>query len=785
LLIVSDQDLTSSQQQQITKFISFVWDTGLEVGHSVRTIEQCVTKATQDITVATNLVESRLLIGSSDVFKSLQKATGPNEIWPSKTFFQAKVEEQNERHHKYDDTAYSLEPNVKSGMGGLRDLHTIAWVAKRHFNVRTLRELIQHGFLTNAEYNTLVKNRDFLWKVRFLLHVLSNRHEDRLLFDFQKSLAKKLGYHDQKHNLAIEQFMNDYYRVIKSMREMNDMLLQLFREAILFADKDKIEPINKYFQIRNDYIEIRDAAYIKKDPTLMLEIFLHLLKDKTIKGVRASTIRLIREHRHLINEEFRNNFKAHKIFLEILQQNNPNIHKQLQRMNRYGMLENYITEFANIIGRMQYDLFHVYTVDQHTLFLVRNIGRFLVDEYKTQFPTAAEIMGKIKKPHLLYIAAIFHDIAKGRGGDHSELGAEDARKFCARHKIDQHDTDLVAWLVHDHLLISATAQRKDIYDPEVVYKFADLVETQERLDYLFVLTVADICATNPTLWNSWRSTLFDELYRSATKALAEKHLPLNKAAIIRTKKKHAREELKQKDYKQVDINNLWKNLPRDYFLREPINNIVWHSHEMLQHGESIEPIILIKQHEKQGGTEVFVYTPELSKVFLTTTTVLSNQGLNILEAQLFTLKNHYSLSSYIVHDEKSKPIYEEERLKEIRDLLVKYHNPGASTPRIKQYRIPRKLKHFHILTEVNFSFDTTHNRTNLELISADRPGLLAGVARAFKECEIRLHGAKIATMGERVEDNFAITYRNNKPIKSVKKQDELKKLILKYLDIRK
>ncbi|MCW8973135.1 MAG: [protein-PII] uridylyltransferase, partial [Gammaproteobacteria bacterium] len=419
IMLLAEAEALQQHGAALEKFLMFLWDLGLEIGHSVRTVEDCIEQARNDITVATNIMEARLLCGPRALFEAMREQTDQNHIWPGRDFFRAKWEEQITRHHKFHDTAFNLEPNIKEGPGGLRDIQMIGWVAKRHFGAETLGDLVGHGFLTATEYLTLSEGQTFLWKVRYGLHILAKRREDRLLFDHQRSLAAQFGYRDDDKRLAVEQFMKDYYRTVMELGRLNEMLLQYFQEEILYAGQsDTPKPINRRFQSRHGFIEVTTAEVFAQHPYALLEMFLILAQHPALKGVRAGTIRLLRAHTYLIDERFRSDLRCRSLFMELLRQPQGITH-QLRRMNRYGVLAAYLPAFGNVVGQMQHDLFHVYTVDEHTLNVVRNLRRYSVPEYHHEFPLCSRIIQQLAKPELLYIAGLFHDIAKGRGGDHS------------------------------------------------------------------------------------------------------------------------------------------------------------------------------------------------------------------------------------------------------------------------------------------------------------------------------------------------------------------------------
>ena len=607
LLVILEAGAPAYVEERIGRFVTFLWDIGLEVGHSVRTVTECVELATEDVTVATNLMEARWLTGSRSLFEQVKQRTG-RSIWSSATFFEAKLAEQQHRHHKFNDTAHNLEPNIKDGPGGLRDIQMIGWVAKRHFGADSLHELVTHGFLTEIEYRSLIQGQSFLWKIRFALHLHTARGEERLLFDHQRALADFFGYRDQEHSLAVEQFMKPYYRAVMELSRLAEMLLSLFQEAILNPDAEEIlEPINARFRARNSFLEVTNDDVFVRDPVAILELFLILQQRPELHGVRASTIRLIRTHRHLIDGNFRSDPRACALFMDIIRQPRGITH-ELRRMHRYGVLGRYLPVFGAIEGQMQYDLFHAYTVDEHTLFVVGNLRAFALPERAEEFPLCSDILRRLAKPELLYLAGLFHDIAKGRGGDHSELGSSDAISFCLHHAMSEYDARIVSWLVKNHLLMSVTAQRQDISDPDVVNRFATAIGNQTHLDYLYLLTVADIRATNPNLWNDWKDVLLKNLYQATEYALARglEH-PVDKRELIDENLREARRILVDEGVDEGLVDEVWANLGDNYFLRADPEEVAWHTRAIL--GASADDLPLILMRQGHGGTELFGLYP--------------------------------------------------------------------------------------------------------------------------------------------------------------------------------
>lgn len=788
----SDIDLTllvtprsrSQLKASLETFLAFLWDLGLALGHSVRTPKECLSEARADVTVATNLMESRLLAGNEDLHRAMLRLTGPNKVWPSRKFFEAKRAEQAQRHGKYDNNEHNLEPNVKEGPGGLRDVQTVEWVAKRHFGATGLKDLTRHGFLTRAECQTLESGRNFLRRVRYTLHLTAGRGEDRLLFEYQKQVARKFGCSGQ-NNAGVEKFMKSYYQTAKEISRLNEMLLQHFQEEIIYARRrEKIRPLNKRFQIRNDFIEAKNRGVFKRYPFALLEIFLLLQQNPGIKGVRASTVRLIRESLVLIDDRFRKDLGNQSLFIEIIRQPR-RVGHELQRMHKYGVLGAYLPEFAMIEGLMQFDLFHVYTVDEHILFVIRNLRRFGLDEYASRFPLCHRILREIPKQELLYLAGLFHDLAKGRGGDHSGLGAEAAQRFCQRHHLSEYDARLVAWLVQEHLLMSKTAQKEDLNDPEVIKAFAQKVGDAMRLNYLYALTVADINGTNPQLWNSWKAALLTELYAKTAAALRRGlENPIDKEALVREAKAQALALLKQDEDGETGPEGAWARLSDDYFIRHKPDEIAWHTRAVLKNGKAPLPLILLRDSAKSGATELFIYMRDHDNIFSRSVQTLDLLGLNIVDARIMNSADGHTLDTFIVLERSGAVVKGRKRKKEIRETLKS--NLSVLDQPVKRVRRvgADKFKHFTVPIRVAFSIDEKNQRTVMEVSGADRPGFLSSIGSALELCGMRLQAAKIATYGERIEDTFYITDRDNQIIADADRQAWLSDAITQALKAR-
>jgi len=767
----------------VESLVTFLWDIGLEVGHSVRTVSECREQCIGDVSVMTTLLEARLLAGDAAQLAAMREALSPERIWPVKQFFEAKLREQKERHLKANDTAYNLEPNVKTGPGGLRDIQTIAWVAKRHFGAENLDELSTHGFLTAAELRRLKQAQAFLWKARFGLHTVTGRHEDRLLFDHQIRLAQLFGYEDASYTLAVEQFMQRYYRTVMDVSLLNELLLQLFREAIL-SESEPPRPLNARFQVRSGSLEAVSEEVFARTPSALLELFALLQQNEGIRGVRASTMRAVAKNLWLIDEEFRQNPRHHRLFLEILR-SPVGVTHELRRMNTYGVLGRYIPAFGRVVGRMQFDLFHVYTVDEHTLFVVSNLRRFAIPRYDHELPEASRVMQSLPRSEVAYLAALFHDIAKGRGGDHSELGAVDAEAFCLEQGLSPYDARLVAWLVRNHLELSITSQKQDIADPQVINAFARKVGDEAHLDYLYVLTCADVRATNPKLWNSWKASLFSDLYQRVKRALRRGlESPIDPEHLVRETQDGARRLLIEHGVAEADIAAVWLRFSASYFLQHSPEEVAWHTRLLAERDAgSDEPLVALDPRSLRGTTAVLIFTRPRRHGFARTTAALDQLGLNIVDARITPTGDGFSLDLYHLLEDDGAPIADSDRLAEIEQALWASLRASGDAPLAVSRRAPRQARMFHTATLIALSVDERNRRSVLELTAGDRPGLLCEVGQVLMAERIELHAAKIMTVGERAEDVFYVTDFDNRPL-SPADAERLKERLVQALDER-
>lgn len=787
LLLLLDKEPSAENKEIIERFVTFLWDCGLDLGHSVRTLKDCVKYAKEDITILTNLLESRYLLGEQSLHEKILKLTNSKSMWPSDQFFLAKWEEQRERHRRIDNSEYNLEPNLKMSPGGLRDIQTIIWIAKRHLGEGDISQLVHQNFLTPAEAKGFAEGMQFLWKARYALHMVSGRHEDRLLFEYQVKIAALFGYADDDANLAVEKFMHEYYRRVLLLAELNDVLVQHFDQSIVHRN-DKVEQVelNERFCIRDGYIDVVDEQVFSNDLSALFEIFLLMAEHTDIRGVRASTIRLMRSYRTKIDDNFRNDPKVINLFMTLLGSGR-NVPLQLKRMQQYGILGQYLPAFGEITGKMQYDLLHIYTVDIHTLEVVKNIYTFAYQSAKHDYVLASKMVNGQIKIETLYLAALFHDIAKGRGGNHSELGGQDAIDFCQRHNVNLLETNLIVWLIENHLRMSSASQKQDINDPDVIRQFALMVGDRQRLDYLYILTVADINGTNPELWSSWRASLLRQLYAGTARALRRGlENPIDKQEMIATKQAAVIEKLRDTGLDKQALQSQWQARADEYFLRESVDDLALLTQRIIEHGDNETPLIIIKPSKEFGDepiTQITIYCKLRENRFSFITLALEQLNLSIHDANLLIAGGGYVLDTFYVFDTDNVPIdYESDRIKKISEKLIHVlESPDDRWP--ENARISsRRMRSFSWPSQTIFSNDYAQGFSVLEVVAPDRPGLLTVVGQVFFDHQLRLHSAKIATMGERIEDVFFLTDRQDKVIDDAELIESIQKDLRSALD---
>jgi [protein-PII] uridylyltransferase len=768
--ITSDSTSSENKQSDVEAFIGVLWDIGLNVGHSVRNLAECMTEAHNDITVQTNLIESRLLVGKQSHYQAFAVSVA-NAI-DLGTFFKAKIQEQDNRYTKYNDSAYSLEPNIKESPGGLRDLHTVLWLTRalqlsetQQSNVPTLpnpREsfllvLQHHNLISLHEKRQILRHQQNLQRLRIRLHFLSNRREDRLLFDYQNALANDLGYVNTSRKRASEQLMQSYYRSVKFISLMNEILVKSLQTYAL-DNKPIVISINNDFEAHNHYLEVKNASVLAENPSTILEAFLIWQTNTQLKGMGPTLLRNMQRVKKLVNRDFRQNPFNRKLFIAILSQPN-GVNHILRAMNRYGILGCYIPAFGKIIGQMQHDLFHVYTVDDHILNVLANLRRFAKPDLKHEFPLCTQLFAKFDAPHILYLAALFHDIAKGRGGDHSMLGTLDARRFCQAHYLPKADIELVAWLVEAHLKMSSTAQKLDLADPEVITQFAHFVKNERRLTALYLLTVADIRGTSPTVWNAWKARLLESLFYATTNAL--KDTKTYSDVMIHERKVTASAKLAHYDLHLSAYQHLWQQLGEQYFSRYESNEIAWHSRLLTPHLHTLHTIVRARLSPHGEGIQIMIYTKDRSDLFARICNFFDRMAYTIVEAKIFTTHHGYALDSFIVLDTSGSAVSYQGLLKFIEvELTHKIETSNPLEAPLKG-RISRQVKHMPIQTNIAITKNSESYQHQLNVIASDKPGLLATLAHILLNNGIVLHNAKINTLGNRAEDTFLISGANN------------------------
>lgn len=778
VLILLDPAAPEPVNQAVQEFVRLCWDIGLHLGHSARTPAQCIEEGLADITVATNYLETRLLTGEARLFQQLRDAVDAADFWPAPAFFRAKREEQLARHRKYDDSGFKIEPNVKESPGGLRDIHMIRWVSQRLYGAGTLEALRDEGHITDLEYRSLCDNQNELWRVRFALHLLAGRNEERLLLNHQQALAERFGDTGDTANLAVERFMQRYFRAVMEIERLSEILLQHFEETLSATPEAPPQPLNPRFQVRQGFLETSHAQVFMQSPTAIFELFRLMQEHPALLGVRASAIRQLRAHLPLIDRAFRADPRAHALFIDIL--DGPRgVFDALKRMNRWGVLAAYLPEFREIVGRMQFDLFHLYTVDEHTLFVIRNLRRLAVQELTHENPHCSDVFKHIERPALLYLAALFHDIGKGRGGDHAELGAEDARRFCRDHGLTEAEVERIVWLVREHLLMSFTAQRRDIEDPQVIAQFAAAVGDRCRLDHLYLLTVADIRATNPNLWNSWRESLLRNLYRYTREHF--EHGTSSNDDVVQTTRKAVLLAADESGHTREDLVRWLARLPDDYLLRYETQDILAHARRLA----AIEPggcALFIEPHPPTQSTRVLLIAPSHPALFAHIAARLDQARLNILAATLTQTHDGDVLAEFHVLDEQGQALQSTWVLEELREQLERtLREPGQPIPASRR-RLPAQLRHFNIPTRVSFQDEPHLQRTLLSLETGDRPGLLAQVGHVLCDAGVRITHAKIATLGERAEDIFFLTRPEGGRCDDPVRQEDLRQRLIAALD---
>lgn len=789
LILCKDTQALEQASAGLQSFITLLWDLNLDIGHSVRTLDECQAQAAKDLSTITNLLESRPLSGNTELYNRLKERIETSKIWPADAFFHAKWDEIKARHEKYKRDEYNLEPDIKHTAGTLRDIQTITWVTARLFGKGSLEALKERGFLTLDEYEKIHQAREFLWTLRYCLHMLAEREEDRLLFDWRKQMVEILNIQGDGNQLAVEKLMRSFYRTQLLVTEICDLLLLHFNQDFLKSEnRTTYVQVHPSFVLANDYLQLTDPDLFSREPHWLLEVFLLMGKTPNAKGIHSLTIRALRENRHLIDESFRNNPKHNELFMQIIR-NPHNVVRELSRMMRYGILARYIPEFGKIIGWMDHDLLNVYTLEVHTFKMIKLLRQFRInhDSTRERFSLASKLINQIQKKETLYLAALLHKTGKSQKGNEIDKATNIAQDFCTRHRLNSKDSELIVWLIKNQNRLQQSLQHLDVNNPDDIHQLAVELASQSRLDALYLFTVANIEATNPKLWTSFRADKMQELHKNVSQALLRGlKTPFDSNEQIEKIQTQALENLQQLGQKKAAITALWENLAKEYFLREGVENVVWQSQKILQHKHNSKPLVAIKEQTNQdfeGGTEILVYMPDRLGLFAAITATLDQLNLNIQDARIMGLEDKtYALDIYTVLDERNQPIQDKQRLKEIQQKLEQALTKPSSYSTIIRRKTARTLKHFNIKTQISLSNLADKQQTRLDIIAADRPGLLAKIGSILSAHNIQIVAAKILTEGERVNDSFFITDKNGCPLSDKHQCESLKQALIEGLN---
>lgn len=749
VLILLSEHPSKALREKLEHLVQVLWDIGLDIGHSIRTLDECMSEASADITVKTALLEARLVAGSRNTFRELK--TRYEDAMHPQHFFQAKLLELQQRHVKYDDTPYSLEPNCKESPGGLRDLQVILWVAKAAKLGNSWAELAAHGLITATEAHQLKRNERAFKDIRIRLHIQAGRREDRLVFDLQNAIASTFGFETTESRRASEYLMQRYYWAAKAVTQLNTILLQNI-EAVLFPLSHQAQTINSRFNEVNGLVDIASDDLFEKNPRAMLEVFLLLSQNAKLKGMTAKTLRALWHARNLIDAEFRHDIFNRATFLQILQSQRGITHV-LRSMNQTSILGRYLPNFRRIVGQMQHDLFHAYTVDQHILMVVRNLRRFTMTEHAHEYPFCSQLMANFNQPWVLYVAALFHDIAKGRNGDHSVLGMVDARKFCYDHGLSKENTELVIFLVQQHLTMSQVAQKQDLSDPDVIQNFANLVKDERHLTALYLLTVCDIRGTSPKVWNAWKGKLLEDLYKITLRVLGGETPSADRE--LKNRQEDALKALRLLGIENDAHIKMWEQLDIVYFLRHDASDIAWQTRVLHNKIDSPTPVVKCRLAPIGEGLQVTAYLRDQPDLFARICNYFDGKNFAILDAKIHTTKSGYALDTFLVTEPAFASNYRD-ILNLIEHELSETLSKQAPLTTPNQGRLSRLSRNFPLVPTVELRPDDKGQYFLLSISANDKNGLLYSIASVLAKHKVNLHTAKIMTLGERVEDVFLV-----------------------------
>ncbi|TQV77395.1 [protein-PII] uridylyltransferase [Aliikangiella marina] len=777
ICVLYESSLSSKEEESLQVFMTQLWDLGLTVGQSVRSLSKNKQMCKNDISIATNLLEIRTITGTPQHARVVKEMLYSNKPWNGERFFTEKLLEQKERHLKLDNQAFKLEPNIKEGPGGLRDVQTVFWILQKEMGTSDFADIRRSKYFNTDEFNELIEAQNFIWRVRWALHKIAGRDENRLLLEYQADIASLLGFGDTG-NLAIEKMMRQVFRATKRIKEINQMLMAFIQFDLYSTGLKKVEVVNQNFEIRDDLINVRayDVFVHRKEILSMFRIVAQ--SGSKIRGITPQTIRLMRQARRRLLGDLQDFEECRTEFLSILAETN-DISNSIKLMHHHGILAAYLTQWRNIVGQMQFDLFHAYTVDEHIFQTILNVVELTSKSKSVHFATYQPLFSKlIRQRPVLLLAALFHDIGKGRGGDHSELGAVDAKQFCQFHGLKRSDIELVTWLVENHLLMSITSQQQDISDPEVVKNFAKKIGTQSRLDALYCLTIADINATNPNLWTGWKASLLERLYIESKKALLQ---GLENVFTIREKIKERKKESLAELEKRFDLNHdlvidLWRNLPLTFFSNTEIDEIVYFSQKALLSTDTLG-FISISEAPVDGCSCIFAYLPDRESLFSDLFSALNQLKVDVKDAQLIRCKNDYILELIKVLDYNGNPIETISRKQDVEDKLQQQVLNRQKSVKLAS---PKYIKNFENKVQVEYLETTKTDRTLVSITALDNPNFMTIICQCFREMKIKIFSAKLTTVGEMVENVFMVSNSSNSRLNK-RQQSKLSKLLVKLV----
>ncbi len=749
--------------EQVVEFMLYMlWDLGLKVGHATRSPAEAVRLSLADMTIRTSLLEARLLYGDKALYKEFERRFAAEVVaGTGRAFVEEKLAERDARHEKMGDTRYVLEPNIKEGKGGLRDLQSLFWIAKYLYRVDRVDELVEKGVLTDDDARLFTRAEDFLWTVRCHLHYLAGRPEERVTFNVQEDIGKRMGYADRPGARGVERFMKHYFLVAKDVGDLTRVLCAVleeqqkkrrFRLPRLSFRKAAVPG----FSVDGDRLGVDGADAFKDRPLKLLSLFQKAHENHL--DIHPQALRLVSQNLNLINDELRNDAEANRVFIAMLTSRDDPV-PTLTRLNEAGVFGRFLPEFGRIVAQMQYDMYHVYTVDEHTIRAIGIFNRIERGEHKKDHPVVSSVIKELESRLVIYVALLLHDIAKGRGGDHSEIGAEIALRLCPRLGLNDWETETVSWLVRHHLAMSRTAFKRDLDDSKTLTDFIGLVQSPERLRLLLALTVADIRAVGPGVWNGWKAGLLRELYFRATEEMTGR--PAEGARGDRVENAKATLKEKLADWPREEIERHLALGRDDYWLSFDAETLLHHARLIRKaDDQNLSLHIETRVDEARGATEFIIYTPDHAGLFAQIAGAMALGNVSVVDAKIVTLTTGMALDTFWVQDRSHAPIAGKGGLKRlwgrIEDALAGTLQPRREIEKQRLKAIPSRTRVFKVPPRVIIDNEASANHTVIEINGRDRPGFLYDVTAALTAENLQIASAHISTYGERVVDVFYI-----------------------------